>query len=278
MKKHTPNVSQTPIPLVPDAPGLTLPHITRVSAGFASPAMDYSEELVGLYDYLVSNPRATYLFTVQGDSMIGAGIVDGDKVVVDHSVEARHDDIVLAQVNNEFTLKRLYRRDGVTELRPENPAYPTITFKEGDELRGQGSVAGAVHVFAHTNRFKEGSPQFNGARTMPLMEATDDTRHLTAAAHRVLESFYRAGFQYKKVGVMLALIEAKNETQRTLFDNDAAKEKSAQLMAALDAINNKFGRDTMTTAAVGFQHRWATKAAMRSPRYTTRWDELPVVR
>jgi DNA polymerase V len=97
--------------------------------------------------YLVSNPRATYLFTVQGDSMIGAGIVDGDKVVVDHSVEARHDDIVLAQVNNEFTLKRLYRRDGVTELRPENPAYPTITFKEGDELRVWGVVVGLVRRY-----------------------------------------------------------------------------------------------------------------------------------
>jgi len=66
--------------------------------------------------------------------MIDAGISEGDTIVVDRSLEAKHGDIVVAEVNGEFTLKRLYRKGGKLELRAENPAYSPITFKEGDEL------------------------------------------------------------------------------------------------------------------------------------------------
>ena len=94
----------------------------RLSAGFPSPAADYAEDGLDLNDYLVRRKSATYMFTVKGNSMIGASIEEGDKVVVDRSLRPRHNDIVVAVVEAEYTIKRLYKHRGRVELRPENPA------------------------------------------------------------------------------------------------------------------------------------------------------------
>ena len=79
------------------------------------------------------------------------------------------------------------------------------------------------------------------------------------------------------MGVMLTLLSSKTARQGTLFGDPTAREKSAKLMAVMDAINQEFGRDTLHSAAEGVAKRWAMRAKMRSPRYTTQWDELPVV-
>ena len=77
---------------------------------------------------------------------------------------------------------------------------------------------------------------------------------------------------------MLSLLTDKSEIQATLFDNPEVGARSARLMAAMDAVNTHYGRDTLRSGASGIEHRWATRAENRSPRYTTRWDELPEVR
>jgi DNA polymerase V len=146
----------------------------------------------------------------------------------------------------------------------------------GMKLRDQRGLAAAIHVFILTNHFND-SPQYNGALTLPLADSTDDTRHLVAAALRALASIYRPGFVYKKAGVALLGIAAKANRQQTLFDDTEASEKSSRLMSVMDTVNREFGRDMLHTAATGIAHRWATKAERRSPRYTTRWDELPVL-
>lgn len=120
----------------------------RISAGFPSPAEEYVEKGLDLNTYLVRNKAATYFFRVVGDSMTGAHIHDGDMLVVDRSVEAKHGHIVLAVINNEYTVKRLYACDGVIELHAENPAYPPILFQEYDELQVWGVVVGTVARFA----------------------------------------------------------------------------------------------------------------------------------
>jgi DNA polymerase V len=141
-------VDQEPI-LVARAPAIyrqtQLAH--KISAGFPSPASDYIENGLDLNEYLVSNKPATFMFTVAGDSMLGAGILDGDKVVVDRSVNPVHGRIVIAVINAEYTLKRLYSRDGVIELRSENEAYPPIKLTEGDELQIWGVVVGSVRKY-----------------------------------------------------------------------------------------------------------------------------------
>ena len=119
----------------------------RLSAGFPSPAADYAEDGLDLNDYLVRRKSATYMFTVKGDSMIGASIEEGDKVVVDRSLRPRHNDIVVAVVDGEYTIKRLYKHRGRVELRPENPAYQPMVFEEGTELEVWGVVVGVVRRY-----------------------------------------------------------------------------------------------------------------------------------
>lgn len=119
----------------------------RISAGFPSPAADYAEDGLDLNDYLVRNKPASFMFTVKGDSMVNAGIVEGDKVIVDRSMTAKSKDIVVAVVNGEYTIKRLHKTSSKVELRPENPAYQPIVFKDGTELEIWGVVVGVVRRY-----------------------------------------------------------------------------------------------------------------------------------
>jgi DNA polymerase V len=118
--------------------------LVKVPAGFPLPSADYAEAGLDLNDYLIRNRPATFLFDVAGDSMRGVGILDGDKIVVDRAIEARHGMIIVAIINGEHTVKRLHAKDGVVELRAENPRYSTIKLKEGEELFVFGVVVGVV--------------------------------------------------------------------------------------------------------------------------------------
>lgn len=114
------------VPL-PDVPRLALPIDTvKLSAGFPSPAADYEESRLDINEYLVRNPVSTFFFPVQGDSMEGAEIFDGDILVVDKSVRPRHGHIVVAFVDGLRLVKRLYRRGGRMALEAESPKYPAL--------------------------------------------------------------------------------------------------------------------------------------------------------
>ena len=117
----------------------------KVPAGFPSPAADHTQERVDLNKELIRNKDATYLFRVKGDSMTGAGIYEGDPLVVDRSVTPKHNHIVLALLNNEFTVKRLYRRGGVVKLVAENNIYPVRLIKEEDDFVVWGVVTFNLH-------------------------------------------------------------------------------------------------------------------------------------
>jgi DNA polymerase V len=116
-----------------------------VSAGFPSPAADHTQKRIDLNEHLIRNKEATFLFRVKGDSMINAGIFENDTLLVDRSIEARHNSIVLALINHEFTVKRLYHRGGVVKLMAENPIYPPILIKAGEELSVWGVVTYNLH-------------------------------------------------------------------------------------------------------------------------------------
>ncbi len=133
-----PNV---PIPLSEEPAALFIVEaLSRVPAGFPSPAQDHTQNRVDLNEILILNPLSTFLFHVSGDSMKNAGIVDGDKLVIDRSIEPKHGQVVVACVDNEFTVKRLYRRAGVVKLVPANPDFPTIVFSDGQEMTVWGVV------------------------------------------------------------------------------------------------------------------------------------------
>lgn len=113
--------------------------ICRVDCGFPSPAADDLEEPIDLGAWLVEHPAASYVMRVQGSSMAGANISDGDHVVVDRAVEPRSGHIVVALVHGDRTLKRLRRRDGRLWLLPEPAAglhFPETIVDEFVELWG----------------------------------------------------------------------------------------------------------------------------------------------
>lgn len=114
----------------------------KIKAGFPSPADSYAEKRLDLNDLAVRNPAATFFLQVSGHSMAGAGILDGDYVVVDRSLSAKAGDIVVAELGGEFTLKRLDFEGGAAVLRAANPAYPDIRPAPEAELSLFGVVRG----------------------------------------------------------------------------------------------------------------------------------------
>lgn len=101
---------------------------------FPSPAQDYEQKTLDLNDRFIANPPATFFFTVKGDSMIGAGIFDGATLIVDRSLRPKSSNIVIADVDGEWMVKRLYKRSGVIKLLSENPLNDPIVLEEGQEL------------------------------------------------------------------------------------------------------------------------------------------------
>lgn len=136
-------------PVVDPLP-LTLPLLGRlVPAGFPSPADDYLEGEIDLNRYLIERPAACYLMRVSGPSMEGAGIMDGDFVVVDRSVEPVSNHVVVAVLGGEMTIKRLRRLpDGRAILKAEHADYPELVLGDGQPFEIWGVVVGCVRKMA----------------------------------------------------------------------------------------------------------------------------------
>lgn len=129
-----------------DLKGRGLPLFSgRVQAGMPTAADDHVEERIDLHDYVVRHPSETFFVRVQGDSMINAGIHEGDILVVDRSIEAREGNIVIAVLDSELTVKRLRRKGDVVHLVPENDRYPVIVVGPEQEFRIWGVVTTVVH-------------------------------------------------------------------------------------------------------------------------------------
>ena len=127
----------------------TVPYIlSRISAGFPSPADDYIENNLSISELLIKNQLSTFLMKASGESMIEAGINDGDVLVVDRSLEARSRDIVIAIFEGNLTVKRLIiKADGSAILKAENQLYKNILISEYTELEIWGVVTSAIHQF-----------------------------------------------------------------------------------------------------------------------------------
>lgn len=119
---------------------LDIPYpLESVAAGFPSPAQDYAEDFIDLNRYLVHNPSSTFVLRVNSLSMKNAGIDIDDQILIDRSLKAEHGDIVLALINNDFTVKRLMiekQKNGELNiwLKAENPEYPDIYLRSEEQL------------------------------------------------------------------------------------------------------------------------------------------------
>lgn len=118
--------------------------LDRVSAGFPSPANDYIDRSIDLNEFLIDNQSATFIVEVNSLSMLNAGIDVGDQLIVDRSLNAHDGEIVIALVDNEFTVKRLIITPQETYLKAENPEYSDIHFLDGQELQIWGVVTSII--------------------------------------------------------------------------------------------------------------------------------------
>ena len=118
-----------------------------VSAGFPSPADDYTEENIDLNEHLISNPSSTFFLRVKGDSMINAGIKDKDLIIVDKSLNAKPGNIIIAMIDGEFTIKRLSIKNDELYLKAENNNYPDFRFKNHIDVQIWGVVIYSIHSY-----------------------------------------------------------------------------------------------------------------------------------
>ncbi len=152
--------------------------------------------------------------------------------------------------------------------------------RAAEKLRQHGLVAGTLTVFFHTNRHRMDRPQYSGSRSTRMTPMSSDTFHLVEAARRCAQSAWPKDhtrpFGFTKAGIMLDDLLRFEDRPLTLFD--APKSKSQALMAALDEVNDRFGKKTVVLASEGMKRPWSLRSDHRSPRYTTRLSDLPVVR
>jgi DNA polymerase V len=118
----------------------------RLPAGFPSPADDYIEGRLDLNRHLIKHPAATFFVRVSGDSMIGAGIHSGDLLVVDRSLDAVDGNVIVAALDGELTVKRLFQRGGVLRLLPANAEYQPIEILTQQTFEIFGVVTNVIHA------------------------------------------------------------------------------------------------------------------------------------
>lgn len=126
---------------------LSLALAPNIKAGFPSPADDYLRDSLDFNRDLIKNPEATFYGRVSGDSMRDAGINEGDIAVIDRSLQPTDGDVIVAYVNEEFTIKYLdltHKEEGYIELRPANPDYSPIRIDSTDNFRVWGVVAWTI--------------------------------------------------------------------------------------------------------------------------------------
>lgn len=216
--------------------------VARASAGFSSPAGDDLEDEIDPIAWVVRHPASTFWWRVEGDCLWDVGIRDGDIIAVDR-------------------------------------AGTSHATRAAEKLRQHGLVAGTLTVFFHTNPHRQDRPQYTGSRTTRLTPMSSDTFELVAAAKRcAVAAWPKIGdqsFGFTKAGIMLDDLLPFADRPRTLFE---APGRSPALMAALDAVNDRFGKKTMVLGSEGMKRSWQLRSDHRSPRYTTRMADLPLVR
>jgi DNA polymerase V len=163
----------------------------------------------------------------------------------------------------------------VTMIEPLEQAIRTFVRHAVAKLRKDGSVCGLITVFIRTNPFREKDPQYYKRISIRLHKPTDDVRLLTHTANKALAEIFKAGFNYKKAGVMLSDLKPVDQVTQDLFSIVEEDERKGRLIDAMELVCEKFGKTAVTVGSV--THRaevWEMKNENRSPNYLTDLSEL----
>ena len=168
--------------------------------------------------------------------------------------------------------------DDVTALTDLESAVTAFAGNCARKLRVDKSCAKQISVFLHTNCFRPDQPQYCNYRIIELPVASNSTPELVTYALRCLRLIFREGYRYKKAGVMVDDIFPETETQLNLFD-DVQRDRQQRISGIMDSLNQKIGKDALFIASQGArQNGWRLRQQRLSPRYTTRWTDLPKAR
>jgi DNA polymerase V len=184
---------------------------------------------------------------------------------------------LVAPPRKGLTVSRSFGRP-LTRVEPIKEALLQFVGRAAEKLRRQRLMTSHLMVFVMTNRFSTTRPLYSQSATVRLPYPTDYTPDLIRAGVQLLERIYRPGFHYQKCGVMLMDLSPAAYHPQDLFDTrDQARQ--ARLMDALDRLNADYGARTVHLGSLGGSRpAWARRQQFCSPRYTTQWQELPVVR
>ncbi len=164
----------------------------------------------------------------------------------------------------------------VRGLRELEQAVSTYAERSAEKLRRQKGLASLVTVFIMTNRFKD-TPQYADSLSCELPEASCCTPVIIRCALALLRRLYREGYDYNKAGIMLSGIVRAGDAQLNLFMPEELR-GSSRVMEAVDHVNRKFGTGTLFYASGGIDRPWSMRREMLSPAYTTRWEDIPLIR
>jgi DNA polymerase V len=166
----------------------------------------------------------------------------------------------------------------IFDLEELREAVTNHVCRAAEKLRQQDALAAALTVSIRTSPFAHPESRYQKALSVPLPEASADSRLLTRCALLTLQQIFRPGFAYQKAGVMLSAIQPRQLYQASLFSSSAKNGDDSHLMQALDGINARWGRGTLRLASEGVNRKWQMKQSHLSPAYSTEWTDLPVAK
>lgn len=178
-----------------------------------------------------------------------------------------------APVKQEIVCSRSFG-ERITDYEQMRQAICSYAVRAAEKLRGEHQYCRFISAFVKTSPFAAREQFYGNSASVKLLTPTQDTRDIIDGAIRCLDAIWEEGHRYQKAGVMLGDFFSQGVAQLDLFDNNAPRQKSVQLMDILDQLNAKCGRGTIYFAGQGIQQQWQMKREMLSPRYTTRLEDL----
>ena len=163
----------------------------------------------------------------------------------------------------------------ITELDELINAVSVFATTAAADIRKANLVSSAISVFMETNRFSN-EPQYAPSQSVELSPATNNTKHIVRAAIQGVKEAYREGCKFKRAGVMLLDLVDADSAPQSLFDHHDPKDD--KLIEAFDQINRQQGPGAINFGTAGQVSKWHSASAFRSPRYTTEWSDIPMVK
>ncbi|HBQ6716755.1 MAG: Y-family DNA polymerase [Klebsiella quasipneumoniae] len=166
----------------------------------------------------------------------------------------------------------------ITEYHEMRQAICSYASRAAEKLRGEHQYCRFISAFVKTSPFALNEPYYGNSASLKLLTPTQDSRDIITAATKCLDVIWRDGHRYQKAGVMLGDFYSQGVAQLNLFDDSAPRAGSEKLMEVLDHLNAKGGKGTLYFAGQGIQQQWQMKRELLSPRYTTRFEDLLVIK